>query len=88
MLIAVVFQQSPPSLPHFDFGNDSISLHGFFPEQVFDGEPRDADGLDEGELRVVDGLPVGVRRGRRAPVLHRLDGVQGHPHGGDHDKSD
>ncbi len=41
-------------------------------QQVLDGEPRDADGFDEGQLGVVDRLPV------RVPVLHRRHRVEGH----------
>ena len=44
-------------------------------EQVFDGEPRDTDGLDEGQLWVVDGLAFGV------PVLDGRDRVEGHTDG-------
>ena len=52
------------------------------PKEVFDGEPRDADSLDEGQLGVVDGVALLV------PVLDGGDGVEGHPHGGDDHKSD
>ncbi len=44
-------------------------------EQVFDGEPRDTDGFDEGQLRVVNGLALGV------PVLDGRDRVKGHADG-------
>ena len=58
------------------------------PEQVLDGEPRDADGLDEGELGVVDGLALGVGVGGWPAVLHRGERVQRHPHRGDHHEGD